>query len=93
MVKKRLPKHLGRYLARKYLGDKSNRPVEIVAGLAEPSYVGERAHHTTRGGEPIAYPSAYSRKGWSNMIYHRSTLRIIVGSWWISQAAKTWLAV
>lgn len=87
----RKPKHLGRYLARKACGDRSNRPVEVVRGELEPCFVGEAAHYCTQAGEPIRYPRAYAKRGWSNMDYYPSTLRVRVGSRWLAQAARNWL--
>jgi hypothetical protein len=71
------------YRARKLLGDKSNRPVKIFSNESfEPRWAGESFHYETRGGQRIYYPSAYSKRGWSNMIYCYSTLHIEVGANW-----------
>jgi hypothetical protein len=66
-------------LARLFVNDKSNRPVEIVDGPAAPRMKGESWHYTTPGGKPIHYPNAYR---WPK-VYHNSTLRIVVGREWL----------
>jgi hypothetical protein len=69
--------------ARKVAGDYSHsRPVEIVAGDAAPKEQGMGFCWRTRGGDLIRYPSAYSRKGRSNMIYCPSECRVVVGADW-----------
>ncbi len=56
--------------------------VILVDGNAAPALKGESWHYTTRSGERIHHPSAYSCKGWSSMCYHPSTIRIEVGREW-----------
>lgn len=46
--------------------------------VPEPKIVGSRGGWFTRGGKPIHFPSAYSKKGRSNMVYQCSTRTIIV---------------
>jgi hypothetical protein len=76
-------KNIFNYVARKEVGDRSNRPVEIVENCGDaPRYKGESFYWTTVGGTRIEYPSAYQKKGWNNMVYNRSTLRIVVGRQW-----------
>ena len=65
----------------------SNIRIEILPGIAfAPRSVGESWHYETRGGTLIRHPNAYAKRGWSNMVYVRSTRRIIVGEEWIAQA-------
>ena len=58
-------------------------PVELIKGYYEPFIIGEAGGHFTRGGNKIRYPSAYSKKGCSNMIYRTSTRKILVGQDWV----------
>lgn len=59
-------------------------PVFVIpASYQKPVLSGSRGGFFTSGGTRISHPSAYSKKGWSNMIYHRSTLSISVGSEWL----------
>jgi hypothetical protein len=50
-----------------------------------PIEVGQSYGFETRGGTPIYYPSAYSKTGWSNMVYRHSTIRVIVTTTWVFQ--------
>lgn len=60
-------------------------PIRIVPGIAlAPRSVGEGWHYETTGGTRIYHPSAYSRKGWSNMRYIPSSRRIEVGELWVA---------
>lgn len=78
------PKNVFNYVARKELGDRSNRPVEVVPNCRRaPRFVGASYCWETNGGRVINYPNAYSKKGWSNMRYVPSTLRIKVGAEWL----------
>jgi hypothetical protein len=43
--------------------------VRLVDGSTIPTLVTYRGGWYTRGGTPITHPSAYGKKGWSNMIY------------------------
>lgn len=64
-------------------------PVKVKLGSWEPPrLLGQSWHYRTRTGRRIWHPSAYSRKGWSNMIYHRSTLQIVVGDNWLAEYAS-----
>lgn len=58
-------------------------PIEDKDGFAAPKLVGKSYHYTTRTGLPVYHPSAYARKGWSSLVYHGSTLRIVVGRGWL----------
>lgn len=53
-------------------------PVIESADVATVELTGRRGGWFTRGGTRIHSPSAYSRRGWSNMTYRRSSLRLIV---------------
>jgi hypothetical protein len=58
-----------------------------------PEISGKRSgwHYTTKTGKPIRHPSAYSKKGWSSMVYHSAQyFTLTVGLRWIahSQAIK-----
>lgn len=65
----------------------TNIHIEVVPGIAvAPRTVGQSWHYTTRTGIRINHPSAYSSKGWSSMVYHHSTRRVIVGEQWIQAA-------
>jgi hypothetical protein len=68
----------------------SGTPYPIVAipeTNAAPKLTGESWHYETRGGTRISHPSAYSKSGWSNMVYCHSTIRIEVGANWQPAAA------
>lgn len=58
-------------------------PVISINGAQEPELRGYRGGWFTHGGEKIDHPRAYSKVGFSNMIYLHDTRRIIVGSDWI----------
>ena len=65
----------------------TNIQIQIIPGVAAaPRSVGHSWHYTTRTGIPISHPSAYSKRGWSSMVYHASTRRVIVGEQWLAQA-------
>ena len=68
--------------ARKTARSSASVYVEIVEGAAAPTLVGEGAYATTKGGTPIDTPNAYAKKGWSSMIRHASTRRVVVGANW-----------
>jgi hypothetical protein len=44
--------------------------------FTEPTLDGKSGGWFTKGGSPIAYPSAYSKKGFGNMVYEGSSLTI-----------------
>jgi len=60
----------------------SNNQVRIVriTGDSPPVVTGSRGGHFTLGGTRINHPSAYSKRGWSNMVYHCDTRVITVGT-------------
>jgi hypothetical protein len=62
---------------------RNNIPVKVVPGPAAPQELGEGFCYRTKGGELIRHPSAYGRKGRSNMVYHCSNLRVEVGEEWL----------
>jgi len=65
----------------------SNISIQIIPGVAvAPRTVGQSWHYETRGGSMIYHPGAYSKTGWSNMVYCHSTRRVIVGEQWVAQA-------
>lgn len=66
-------------------GARPHVPVVVVSGSdAAPTLKGERWHYTTASGRLILHPQAYSRRGWSNMYYCHSTLRVEVGDQWVA---------
>jgi hypothetical protein len=56
----------------------------LIGGSLSPHVTGSRGGHFTRGGSRIYHPSAYSRRGWSNMVYRCDTRRIYVGQRWLA---------
>lgn len=63
--------------------------IQIYPGIMmAPRVTGRPWSWSTRGGGVIQYPSAYSRVGWSNMVYHPSTRRIVVGADWIQAVCQ-----
>jgi hypothetical protein len=59
--------------------------IDISNTYNKPDLLGSSGGHFTRGGERVRYPSAYGRKGWSNMHYVRSSVRLVVPYRWIDQ--------
>lgn len=49
----------------------------------EPIQEGFSWSYLTRGGRPIYHPSAYAKKGWSNMFYRASNRIVAVGDRYI----------
>jgi len=74
-------------LIRIIMGD-NQHAINIVAGDSRPHYTGEGFGFYTRGGTYIQHPSSYSKSGWSNMVYHSSTLTIEVGEDWCKKLIK-----
>ena len=60
-------------------------PFRVVAGSAAPSKGGESWHYETRTGMRIYHPSAYSKRGWSSMVYCSSTMEVTVGREWLAE--------
>ena len=71
-----------RRAARAAVGETPSVPVEVVDGAAAPVVQGEGWCYRTTTGLPIRSPSAYRRRGWSAMVYHPSTYRVVVGRDW-----------
>lgn len=69
-------KYIRRYCETRY------HPVMLIRGNSPPILCGSSYHYETNGGRRIFHPSAYSKKGWSNMNYIPSSLRIEVGENW-----------
>lgn len=74
-MRKNIMAHLG-------LSKFDNVPVTLTEGDTPPMLRGESWHYETRGGSVIRHPSAYSRVGWSNMVYKGSTRQVFVGQDW-----------
>jgi len=55
-------------------------PIVRIAGDSAPVVTGSRGGYFTLGGTRINYPSAYSRRGFSNMVYRSDTRVITVGT-------------
>jgi hypothetical protein len=53
-------------------------PTEYINGFGEARVEGESWHYTTITGIPIRHPSAYKKRGWSSMVYHHSTRKVLV---------------
>jgi hypothetical protein len=53
-------------------------PVIVSNKVDRPAIFGSSGGWYTRGGNAVAYPSAYSKKGWSNLVYSASTKHILV---------------
>ena len=64
-------------------GNMERYPIYQIAGDDGPYFCGTGWYWETHGGVRIHYPSAYSKKGWSNMRYVESTHRIEVGVDWL----------
>ena len=58
-------------------------PVKVV-NHPESGVVGDRGGFFTRGGTRISHPSAYSKKGWSNMVYHCSSRAVEVSESYVA---------
>lgn len=83
-------RRIGRYLARRAVGYRGNCPVKIIDGNQPPKVFGDLSGYETLAGEPIRYPRAYQKIGWSNMRYVPSTRRIEVGHLWLARAVQAW---
>lgn len=71
-------------MVRDMVGAPPNTRIALCASPdVAPRYLGSGWRYETKGGTPIVHPSAYSKHGWSNMVYVYSTLRIELGSAWI----------
>ena len=63
----------------------TNAYILVEDGDSKPRWAGNGYGYQTRGGRPIYHPSAYSKIGWSNMVYVPSDRHIIVGRKFLSQ--------
>ncbi len=66
-----------RALIRVKFGVSNHVPVE-EADVESPVLHGSEGGWFTKGGTPISHPSAYAKRGWSNMTYESSTRIIFV---------------
>ena len=82
------PNQAARTFCRRVAGATWACPVELVPGDKVPTLKGESHHYETMGGSRIYHPSAYSKRGWSNMRYVHSTLRVEVGFEWLQGACR-----
>jgi hypothetical protein len=78
---------------REAAGESHAYPVQVVEGDAAPRLMGDSFHWETRGGTLVSHPSAYSRKGWSNLVYCGSTLTLEVGAGWLRSHLRDLRAV
>lgn len=69
------------------LGAGEGVPIVVVRGEIPPTLDGEKQHYETRGGTRVRHPSAYARKGWSNLVYRHSTRCVVVGQDWLGALA------
>ena len=77
-------------IVRDYLSARgSSYPILVVPGDSPPAMIGRSYGWETRTGIIIRHPTAYAKRGWSSMIYRHSTLRIEVGSEWLSVRGLT----
>jgi hypothetical protein len=64
-------------------------PVKVIPGSHRaPAYVGESFYYTNRAGVRINHPTAYSKKGWSQLVYHYSSLAVVVGEHWFTRRER-----
>jgi hypothetical protein len=64
---------------------RNNAPIEVIPSSDQaPKVIGQSWHYETAGGARIWHPSAYSKRGWSNMRYCHSTVRVTVGELYIA---------
>lgn len=72
-------------LVRRVAGARSNVSVEVLQESSQsPQCSGEEWHYETMGGTWIYHPSAYAKRGWSNMRYVSSSIRVEVGEGWLA---------
>ena len=76
-----------RRIARESCGAHTTCPVDVIDGSLPPHLLGDEWHYETRGGQRIHYPSAYAKRGFSNMVYIHSSLRVVVGDQWLADHA------
>ena len=63
----------------------SHYPIKIEDGFAAPRLAGDGCYWTTPSGRPVYHPNAY-RRAWGKTVYHCSTLEIVVGAGWVTEA-------
>ncbi|OGC77190.1 hypothetical protein A2619_01135 [candidate division WWE3 bacterium RIFOXYD1_FULL_39_9] len=73
------------YEIRKQAKANWNCPVKVVEGDIEPEEKGQGWYYETKSGDYIRHPSAYAKKGFSNMVYCHSTYRVEVGKEWLKK--------
>lgn len=73
-------------------GRRIDCPIHLVTDGSLSSYppvpMGSSWCYRTKGGAIIRHPSAYRRAGYSNMVYHPSTRRLVVGLRWLANRAR-----
>lgn len=81
-------KTISKVLAAVGLAGSNRYDIDWIDGFQEPKVVYEATsyHYETMGGRIIRYPSAYKKKGWSNIRYVAATRgKIRVGKGWVIQ--------
>lgn len=71
-------------ILRAIFGAHNSTAVRIVSGNLPVYMHGSGWHYRTRGGTVIQHPYSYSKRGWSNMVYHHANREIVVGSEWLA---------
>lgn len=66
------------------LGTNTSVPVTVVDGDQPPAVSGEASHHTFKNGSRVRNAGAAIRAGYK-VVYHASTLAIVVGSQWVER--------
>lgn len=77
-----------RAAARRAAGCRPHDAVEVKVipeGHLSPRQLGASWYYETTKGERIHHPSAYAKRGWSNMCYVGSTRRVVVGQKWLEE--------
>jgi hypothetical protein len=77
---------------REAAGAHKSCPVVLEPGNGPPRLAGHGFCWRTKSGDYIRHPSAYSKVGRSNMVYHGSTLRVEVGLDWLAAHAPEVIA-
>lgn len=82
--------HKFRQIVRKLneLAETKGCKIIFEEGESKPRIDGSSYHWTNRSGETIHHPSAYSKKGWSSIVYNSSTLGVYVGKDWFDKWLK-----
>ena len=58
-------------------------PILFEEGDNEPELHGQSGGYFTKSGNRVKHPGAYAKKGWSNLVYHKSSRSITVGDGWV----------